>query len=44
MAVGIEVMHSGIVYVVDSIDGTTIWCSDETGFEIEFHINELEIL
>ena len=36
-------MHSGVLYVVDEITGTRVWCSDETGFEIEFHINELEL-
>lgn len=37
-----QVRHNGIAYNADEIDGTTVWCSDETGFEVEFHVNELE--
>lgn len=44
MVVGSEVMHNGVLYVVDEITGTTVWCSDETGFEVEFHVNELELV
>ena len=44
LKVDAQVMHNGVPYNVDEIDGTTIWCSDETGFEIEFHVNELELV
>jgi len=39
---GEQVRHNGVTYFVDDICGNTVWCSDETGFEVEFHINELE--
>ena len=44
LKVDTQVMHNGVPYNVDEIDGTTVWCSDETGFEVEFHVNGLELV
>jgi hypothetical protein len=42
MQVGDEVLTHGVVYIIEEIVGETVWCMDETGFEVDFCKRDLE--
>lgn len=44
MQVGDEVLTHGVVYVIEEIIGETVWCTDETGFEIDFCKRDLDLI